>query len=225
MKNSIPGIEVKKPSQNPTIDSDYSFYEIPFYKDDDYFFSIENEVTFIKAVEKIVRSSKYYSRYIAHVKNDLGLNYCQIKGNIVEDEEADIVDLIEMHHGPVLTLFDVVSIILNHMIIHNQKITTFNVARKVLEEHYAHRVQTVMLCKTVHEMVHDNKIFLNYKQGLGDLYSFLELYYDGLDKTQINVINGYIERSNKYDTNDFGNMDLIVTRWKTEHPDDDEDLD
>ncbi len=220
MKNDIPGIDVKTPIQNPTIDSDESFYEIPFYKDEDYFFSLENEVAFIKAVEKVVRTSKYYSRYIAHIKNDIGLNFCQVKGNIVEDEEGEgkTKNLIEMHHGPVLTLFDVTSIILNHMILHGEKITTFSVAHKVLEEHFEHRVQTVMLCKTVHEMVHDGKIFLSLKQGFGDLGAFLEKYFDGIDEQQIKIINDYIERSEKYESNDFGNLKVIITRWNQENP-------
>ena len=85
MSSKIPGIDVNTPKQNPTIDSDESYYELPFYKDSDYMFSIENEVAFIKSVERLVRSSKYYSRYIAHVKKDLGLNFCQVKGNIIED--------------------------------------------------------------------------------------------------------------------------------------------
>jgi hypothetical protein len=224
MANKIPGIEVNKPQTNPTIDSDESYYEIPFYKDADYMFSLENEVAFIKAVERMVRTSKYYSRYIAHLKVDLGMNFCQVKGNISEDEDSSITDLIEMHHGPIFTLFDVVSIILNYMLVKGMKITTFSVANKVLEEHFKHRVQTVMLCETVHQLVHDNKIFLNYRQGFGDLYSFLETYYEGLDDTQIYKINDYIEKCKKYDSNDFGNLDVIVTRWKTEHYDEDDDI-
>lgn len=224
MANKIPGIEVNKPNTNPTIDSDDSYYEIPFYKDVDYMFSLENEVAFIKAVERMVRTSKYYSRYIAHMKVDLGMNFCQVKGNIIEDDDSGINDLIEMHHGPIFTLFDVVSIILNYMLVKNMKITTFSVANKVIEEHFKHRVQTVMLCETVHQLVHDNKIFLNYKQGFGDLYSFLETYYEGLDKMQIDKIIDYIEKSKKYDSNDFGNLDVIVTRWKTEHYDEDDDI-
>ena len=81
-----------------------------------------------------------------------------------------------------------------------------------------------MLCETVHQLVHDNKIFLNYRQGFGDLYSFLETYYEGLDDTQIYKINDYIEKCKKYDSNDFGNLDVIVTRWKTEHYDEDDDI-
>lgn len=224
MANKIPGIEVNKPNTNPTIDSDESYYEIPFYKDADYMFSLENEVAFIKAVERMVRTSKYYSRYIAHLKVDLGLNFCQVKGNISEDEDAGVKDLIEMHHGPIFTLFDVVSIILNYMLIKGMKITTFSVANRVIEEHFKHRVQTVMLCETVHQLVHDNKVFLNYRQGFGDLYSFLEIYYEGLDEIMVNKIIDYIDKCKKYDSNDFGNLNVIVTRWKTEHYDEDDDM-
>ena len=215
--SNIPGIEVNKPNTNPTIDSEESFYELPFYKDADYMFSLENEVAFIKSVERLVRTSKYYSRYIAHMKNDLGMNFCQVKSNIAEPDENG--GLIEMHHGPIFTLFDVVSIVLNYMIVKNMKVTTFSVANRVIEEHFKHRVQTVMLCKTVHQAVHDNKVFLNYKQGFGDLYSFLEYYYEGLDESHVRAIMDYIEKSEKYDSNDFGNLDVIVTRWKTEYPD------
>ena len=28
----IPGIDVNKPNQNPTVDSEYSYYELPFIK-------------------------------------------------------------------------------------------------------------------------------------------------------------------------------------------------
>ena len=158
------------------------------------------------------------------MKNDLGMNFCQVKGNISEDEDAGVTDLIEMHHGPIFTLFDVTSIILNYMLAKEMKITTFSVANRVIEEHFKHRVQTVMLCKTVHQLVHDNKVFLNYKQGFGDLYSFLETYYEGLDETQINNIINYIEKCKKYDSNDFGNLEVIVTRWKTEHHDFDDEM-
>ena len=223
MANKIPGIDVNKPNTNPTIDSEESYYEIPFYKDADYMFSLENEVAFIKAVERMVRTSKYYSRYIAHLKVDLGLNFCQVKGNISEDEDAGVKDLIEMHHGPIFTLFDVTSIILNYMLVKGMRITTFSVANKVIEEHFKHRVQTVMLCETVHQLVHDNKVFLNYRQGFGDLYSFLEVYYEGLDEITVNKIIEYIEKCKKYDSNDFGNLNVIITRWKTEHYDEDDD--
>ncbi len=91
----LPGIDVRKSKRNPTIDSEESLYELPFYKDADYFFNIDNYVFFIKAVEKLVRSSIYYSWYIAHLKKDLGMNFCQVKSNIQENEEEKKDNLIE----------------------------------------------------------------------------------------------------------------------------------
>ena len=222
MKNGIPGIEVKTPIQNPTIDSDESYYELPFYKKEDYFFDIENEVKFIEGVERNVRKSKYYKRYIAHIKKDLGLNFCQVKGNISEKEEDEgktRSKLIEMHHGPLFTLFDVCSIVLHKMMLDGEKITTFRVAKRVIDEHFAHRVQTVMLLETVHQMVHDRKVFLNLSMGFGDIYSFLDKYMDAIEKEDIIKIQDYIERSKKYKSNDFGNLEIFVTEWSRLNPD------
>lgn len=219
----LPGIDVKKVSTNPTIDSEESFYEIPFYKDCDYFFSVENEVSFVKAVERAVRTSKYYSRYIAYLKQDLGMTFCQVKGNIMEDEVNDKKDLIEMHHGVCFTLFDVTSIVLGQMLHDGEKITTFSVANKVMEEHYKLHVQTVMLCKTVHQMVHEHKISLNYKQSFGDLVTFLEDYYNGLTEEHVRKIQDVLDKSEKYDSNDFGNLEVILTRWRTDNPEFDEE--
>ena len=67
----IPNIDFKKPKKNPTIDSDTSLYTLPFYKDSDYFANLDNFVGFIKAVESMVRTSKYYSRYIKYLKEEV----------------------------------------------------------------------------------------------------------------------------------------------------------
>ena len=66
--NKIPNIEFKKTKRNPTLDSDTSLFELPFYKDVEYFTNLDNFVTFVNAVERLVRSSKYYSRYIKYIK-------------------------------------------------------------------------------------------------------------------------------------------------------------
>lgn len=120
MGNPIPNIEFKKPSKNPTIDSETSLYMIPFYKDAEYFSNLDNFVSFVKAVESMVRSSKFYKRYIKYLKDDMGLNFCQVLSNVRQEEDDNILD-IEMHHGPILTLFDYVSIVVDHLLYHNKK--------------------------------------------------------------------------------------------------------
>lgn len=192
-----PNIEFKKPNKNPTLDAKTSLFEIPFYKDVEYFSNLENFVSFVKAVEKMVRASNYYRRYISELKEEIGLTYCQVLSNI-DDESANI----EMHHGPILTLFDYVAIITDYMLFHNIPVTSFSVANKVIEEHFEHNVQVVMLSKTVHELVHEDDIFINFKQAFGNLNRFLEKYKDGINKDQINKINIYINLCHKYNSFD-----------------------
>lgn len=215
--NNLPNIDFKKSKKEPTIDADTSEFELPFYKTVDYFASIDNFVGFVKAVEKLVRTSTYYSSYIRYLKNDIGLTFCEVLSNIQEDDDHQ--GLIEMHHGPILTLFDYASIMTDWFIAHNKKINTFRVADKLLEEHYNNNIQIVMLSKTVHEEVHENNIFINLNQAFGNLNVFLKKYYDGLHPEQIQKINSYIESSKKYDSydNDVLKLTGVITKWNKDN--------
>lgn len=213
----IPGVNVSKPKKNPTLDAEDSIYELPFYKDSEFFYNLDNYVFYIKGIEKLVRRSKYYKRYISFLKKDMGLNFCQVKGNIQENED-DKHELLEMHHGPILTLFDYCVIVLEYCLVNDIPISTFNIANIIIQEHYNFNIQTVMLCETVHQEVHDNKIFLNMKQGFGNLNNFLEKYKDGLLPEQIVKINKYIELSKQVDSydNDVMKLNDNVTKWSNE---------
>jgi len=177
--NNIPGVEFSKKKKNPRIDSDASSFAIDYYKDADYFSNLDNFVKFIKDVERSVRRSKYYKQYIAYLKNDLGLDFCQVLSNVKPDSE-DAYTKIEMHHGPILTLFDCVAIVLDHYINTGKKITTFRIAKAIIDEHFELNIQTVNLCETVHEQVHENNVFLNMKMGFGDINTFLNKYSEGI---------------------------------------------
>ena len=219
----VPGINVKKQKRNPTLDSDNSIYEMPFYKEPDYFFNLENYTFYIKEIERAVRRSKEYKRYVAHIKKDIGLNFCQVKGNIVEDEETGKLPVLEMHHGPILTLFDCIAIVLEWSMVKGENISTLSIADRIIQEHYDHHIQTVMLCETVHQEVHEFNIFLNMAMGFGDINAFLEKYKEGLLPEQIVKINRYIDLSKKYDSFDKDVMKVndTVTKWSKERQLDD----
>lgn len=212
---NLPNVDFKKTNKNPTIDSDTSLYTLPFYKDAEYFSNLDNFVGFIKAVESMVRTSKYYARYISYIKNEVGLNFCQVLSNIKQEDETDNVE-IEMHHGPILTLFDYACILTDWYLYNDKKINTFIIANKVLEEHFENRIQVVMLSKTVHEEVHDKNVFLNTKHAFGDLNAFIDKYKDGLSSEQIDKINNYIKLCEKYDSFDKDTLKLRekVKSWR-----------
>lgn len=218
--NQLPNIDFTKPQKNPTIDAETSEFNIPFYKDVEYFSNFDNFIGFVKAVERMVRTSNYYSRYISYLKNDIGMKQCQVLSNI-EDTEDKVS--IEMHHGPILTLFDYAAIITDYLLATKKKINTFIVAEILIEEHFNNNIQVVMLSKTVHEQVHENNIFINLKQAFGDLNAFLKKYRAGLQSDQINKINKYIEASEKYDSFDKDVLSLAgaVKKWKNDNGEDD----
>jgi hypothetical protein len=219
--NHLPNIDYKKTQKNPTLDADTSEFEVPFYKDVEYFSNIDNFVTFVKGVERIVRTSHYYSRYIAYIKNDIGLRHCQVLSNIEEEDEKQ--HLIEMHHGPILTLFDYAAIITDHLLAKDKKINSFLVADILLEEHFNNNIQIVMLSKTVHEQVHENNIFINLNQAFGDLNTFLKRYRAGIHPEQVAKINKYIETSTQYDSFDKDVLKLsgFVKKWNKDNGDED----
>jgi len=211
MFDNIPNINFKKTSRNPTIDSADSNYELPFYKDIDYFSNIDNFVNFINATKRMVRRSKDYDMYKAYIINEVGLERCQVLSNVEGDDNVDI----EMHHGPILTLFDVLQIMADHLLNNGEKLTTFDLADLCLEEHFNNNIQVVMLSKTVHEQVHEGNIFINFKQGFGDINTFLRRYKDGISKEHINKIQAYIDKSKQYDSFDNGVLKLsgFVKNW------------
>ena len=171
MPKSLPDIIYDKSKQTPIIDATTSFYQIPFFKNEDYFSSIDSYTSFIKGCEKLVRQNDRYSKYISYLKKEVKLNKCQVLKNI-DDLDCDI----EMHHGPVFTLYDYCAIILEYFIAKKWKITTMRIADMVLTEHQKNRIQVVMLSTTMHQEVHERNIFINLNQAYGNLPEFLYKY-------------------------------------------------
>jgi hypothetical protein len=132
----------------------------------------------------------------------------------VDDNDCDI----EMHHGPVFTLYDICAIVLEYFILKKWKISTTRVADVVLDEHLKNRVQVIMVSATVHEEIHNGEIFINYKQAWGDLAAFTKKYWDAISPEYREQLNRYIDRSLIHDSNDFGILTLNpeFTRKKKE---------
>ena len=133
---------------------------------------------FIKGIEKNVRTSRQYKRYIDYLKREKGLNHCAIFGNIESNKKGGKTK-IEMHHGPVFTLYDIASIVLEkHLMQNNPKINTFTIASEILDLHRRNLIQVVMLSQTVHKSM-DNKEkapFISMDMTWGNLMGFVEEY-------------------------------------------------
>lgn len=215
MPLNLPDIEYKTTSDKkmiPIVDSLRSMYQIPLYKDYEYFSNIESYVNFIKGCEKLVRTNDRYKKYIWYLKNVIGLSHCQVLPEIEPDVDGKIA--IEMHHGPIFTLYDYCEIMTEYFLLKKMKISTPRIASAILDEHQKNHIQVVMLLSTVHEEVHNRNIFINYKQAWGDLNAFIKKYGIGMNDALKEKLNKYIDRSIMYDSNDFGILRLSDTVMK-----------
>ena len=176
---------------------------ISLNKDIDYFQDETFYNRFVKGCEKMVRQSPDYSIFVQWIKKIVGINFCQVSSSIYDTDAT-----IEMHHGPIFTLFDIVSIILNDFIRTNQKINTLRITDKVLDEHFKLRVQVIMLAVTNHEAAHNRDLFLNVRQGIGNISEFIDVYKDSLDDIHKYKIWNYINLCKDNDSFDTGYLDV-----------------
>lgn len=203
MPKSLPNILYDRNRTTNVIDSPIAPYHLIMYKDEDYLSNYDNYVAFVKGIERNVRNNDRYKKYINYLKKKVKLDRCQILKNVT-DEDASI----EMHHGPIFTLYDVCAIVLEYYLLKGWKITTFSVADSVLEEHMRNRVGVVMVSTTMHEEIHEKNIFIHYKQAWGDINAFTKKYADAMSDEYREQVNRYVDRCLLYDSNDFGILEL-----------------
>ena len=196
MPKELPNIIYDDSAKTPTIDSPDSMYVIPFEKDEEYFSNLESKNRFIKGCEKLVRQHKRYKKYVNKLKKEVKLDHCQVLRDLTTKDCT-----IEMHHGPIFTLYDYCEIMIDYFLRKGWKITSFAIADKVLDEHWKNRVQVVMLATTIHQEVHDREIFINMQQAWGDLDAFLKRY--PRNKELKEKYNRYVDKSMMLDSTTY----------------------
>lgn len=196
MENTLPNIIYEETEGTSIIDSPDSPYFLEFEKHDEFFSSLESKVRFIRDCEKLVRQNDRYSKYIHQLKNEVKLDHCQVLSNLTDKDCT-----IEMHHGPIFTLYDYCEIMIDHYLSKGWKITSFRIAKHVLDEHWANRIQVVMLSTSMHQEVHDREIFINMQQAWGNLHEFLKRYKLNDDLKE--KYNRYVDRSMMLDSTSY----------------------
>lgn len=196
MPSTLPNIIYEETKDTAIIDSPDSMHILELEKSEEFFSSLESRVRFIRDCEKLVRQNDRYSKYIHKLKNEVKLDHCQVLSQLTDKDCT-----IEMHHGPIFTLYDYCEIMIDHYLRKGWKITTFRIAKAVLDEHWANRVQVVMLSSTLHQEVHDREIFINMQQAWGDLHAFLKRYKLNDDLKE--KYNRYFDKSMMLDSTTY----------------------
>lgn len=144
------------------------------------------KTNFIKNVEKMVRGSLEYRKYIGFLKTNLNLTKCRFLENV------DISNLkkthIEMHHYP-FTLYDVVEIVTDKIDAEGGLLNELAVAEEVMRLHFENKIGLVPLTITVHQLVHEGQLFIPSTFVHGEYKKFMKEY----DEHIIDLHRNYVQ--------------------------------
>ena len=108
-------------------------------------------------IEKTVRQSFEYRKYIAYLRENMDMNKCSIYQNVSNADSFSVK--IEIHHDPI-TLYDIVVTVFNKRKAYKEDLSIFMVAKEVMYVHYCLMVGLIPLAETVHELVHNKYLFI-----------------------------------------------------------------
>lgn len=212
--NNIGNIIVKGLSKNkPKLKAENGFI-LPFYQDKNTIKNLENYNRFIKGTEKLIRSDTAYRGYKDYLMREIGLDRCAVLSLVQSKEDRKVT--IEMHHGPILTLYDCCDIVTKTLIKNGENVTSFRVADIVIKEHYNNVIPVVMLTKTLHQLVHAGKIYINLRQAWAwnRMNIFLEKYKDGIDDRMRELLIKNIKTAKQYNSTDNGILEIRkIKNW------------
>jgi hypothetical protein len=142
-------------------------------------------VKYVRKIESYIRTAPEYREYVRYLADNMGMDRCTFLADANPGEFGKQIKL-EMHHC-VLTLFDVVSIVLNSRMVRatpGTRVSAISVADEVLLCHYRNIIPLVPLSNTAHHLVHSGKLFVGVDQVFGDMGAFVREYSDGFTQEQ-----------------------------------------
>lgn len=176
-------------------EADYKVYDL----DDEKSF-----MKYINDIEKRVRNSFEYRRFIDTLKTRDDMNKCAIIEDAVLDKDSKVK--IEIHHHP-FTLFDIVMIVYNKRLYNGESLELNMVAKEVLELHYKGMIGLIPLSTTVHKLFHNGFIFIPVDKVRFNWKAFMNEYYDFFNSEQKDVIERIIMYSSDYD--EIKNLEVL----------------
>jgi hypothetical protein len=131
----------------------------------------EVNVSLIKYITRMVRTTFEYKEYIQILKNYLNVDRCAYyEGYSIKNGFT-----LEVHHSP-FTLFDICEIVCNKHFSLNNYIETFKVTEEVVLLHFEFKVGLVPLNPTAHQLVHSGSLVIHPELVLGSWKEFEEEY-------------------------------------------------
>jgi hypothetical protein len=123
------------------------------------------------------------------------MDVCSFLDNVTSRDNTKVK--IEIHHSP-LTLYDICMAVFKKRQHNNEDISINGVAEEVMWLHYAGWVGLIPLSKTVHEMIHNQYLFIPTDTVRGNYRAFVNAYYDYIDPEVLDYIDNAEQATKDY---------------------------
>lgn len=168
---------------------------------------VKQTLKFIKKVEQFVRSSQEYKHYIAFLRKEVDMTLCSFFNNITTKGARKVS--IEIHHEP-FTLFDITQIVVEKWKQQGKNMNALLIAEEVIKIHYQGRVGLIPLSLTVHELVHEGKIFIPLQNIYGRYVDFVKEYVDYIPEETLQILEAKLGFSKKMTEED---LSILETKY------------
>jgi len=163
-----------------------SINSIPEYDIADYDLLDEKDfVKFIKQIENNIRHSYEYKQMVNFLRDNMDMNKCSFYENVNNIETYKIK--IHIHHEPI-TLYDLVFIVYNKRNFLRESLSDEMIAKEVMILHYNLLVGLIPLAETIHELVHNQYIFVPTDKVMGRYRDFVNMYQEFMTPEQLQVL-------------------------------------
>lgn len=166
----LPNIEYKGNISKDILARDDYYREIHYFKTSEDLIDEQSYGKMVREIERLVRSNPDYKVFVDYIKHTLGIDFCQVFSHAFDGVDCQI----ELHHGPLFTLYDICEVELQRFLTDGLRINVYRVADSVLDLHFQLKINCVMLSKTVHEMAHNQDLFLSLSQNIGDVNAYIK---------------------------------------------------
>lgn len=167
-----------------------------------------DKVKYIKRCESIIRKSMEYKEYMKFLKLHMDMSKCTVVKNLATGDGRKYS--IEIHHEP-FTLFDIVDVVLNKRIQENLSTHELDIADEVMGLHYDEEIGLIPLSTTMHEAVHNDKIFIPLQLIYQQYDTFFNIYEPHMESRLIKKIEAKLKASLLHDNVASNSLDVKFT--------------
>lgn len=173
--------------------------EVPEFDLQDYDLQDEKDFkNYIKSIERICRTSYEYRQMVNFLRENLDMNKCSFYKNVNNIDSFKIK--IHIHHEPI-TLYEICQIVYNKRSFYKESLSEDMISKEVMFLHYKLMVGLIPLAETVHELVHNQYLFIPTSKVMGKYREFVNMYQEFFLPEQLDTLERIEKATLDYDYN------------------------